>query len=326
MLKAQLNQFGNPADSVSLIDVDEPPAPGKSQVLVRVLAAPINPAELLLIQGKYASKPALPADLGIEGAGEVLSVGPEVQDLKPGSLVMCLPRTNWAERVLLDRSELIALPDSIDPEQAGMLKVNPATALMMLRDYKTLKSGDWVIQNAANSAVGHNVVRLAHAQGIRTLCVVRRDSVAAELKAVGADEVFVDGPDLPERVRARIDGPLPLAIDAVGGEASFRLAACLDEEGMVVNYGLLSGQNCQISADQLIFRGISLRGFWLAKELRAMDGPAVQTMYDGLSAAMVAGQLQVPVQKSYPLTDIAQALDHAMQEGRNGKILIRPAA
>ena len=298
MRKAQLHGFGNPADSVSLIDVDEPAAPTGTQVLVRIDAASINPAELLMIQGKYASKPPLPAPLGFEGAGEVLAVGPQV----------------------------IALPADIDIEQAGMLKVNPATALLMLREFKTLRAGDWVIQNAANSGVGHNLVQLAHAQGIKTVCVVRRESVAAELKAIGATEVLVDGPDLVERVRARVDGALPLAIDAIGGEATCRLAGCLDDGGAVVNYGLLSGQNCQVSAEQLIFRSISLHGFWLTKELRSMPGPDVQALYDELSASVAAGKLRVPVEKVYPLRDIAAALDHAMSEGRSGKILLRPSA
>ena len=326
MRKAQLHGFGNPADSVSLIDVDEPAAPTGTQVLVRIDAASINPAELLMIQGKYASKPPLPAPLGFEGAGEVLAVGPQVNDLVPGAKVMCLPRESWAERILFERGELIALPADIDIEQAGMLKVNPATALLMLREFKTLQAGDWVIQNAANSGVGHNLVQLAHAQGIKTVCVVRRESVAAELKAIGATEVLVDGPDLVERVRARVDGALPLAIDAIGGEATCRLAGCLDDGGAVVNYGLLSGQNCQVSAEQLIFRSISLHGFWLTKELRSMPGPDVQALYDELSASVAAGKLRVPVEKVYPLRDIAAALDHAMSEGRSGKILLRPSA
>ncbi len=325
MIKAQLNQFGNPADSVSLVTVDEPGAPTAQQVLVRIEAAPINPAELLLIQGAYASRPPLPAPLGIEGAGTVLAVGPQVQDLTPGDKVMCLPRENWVEKGLFDRTELVRLPGQIDIRQAAMLKVNPATALMMLRDYQPLSAGDWVIQNAANSGVGQNLISLAKAQQVNTVCVVRRESLVEPLKAAGATVVLVDGPDLAERVRAQIDGPLKLAIDAVGGEATFRLAACLDEDGTVVNYGLLSGENCQISAEQAIFRSISLRGFWLAKQLRLMAPDAVQSLYEGLAAQVASGALKVPVEKAYPLAEIGSALDHALRAGRDGKILLLPS-
>lgn len=326
MYKAQLNQFGNPSESVSIIELPDPAAPTGQQVHVSIQAAAINPAELLLIQGKYASKPPLPAPLGIEGAGEVLAVGPEVTDLSVGDKVMCLPRENWATQALFQRGELIRLPAEIDIQQAAMLKVNPATALMMLRDYKQLSAGDWVIQNAANSGVGQNLIRLAHAQGIKTVCVVRRESLVPELSEIGATLVVLDGPDLAERVRAAIDGPLALAIDAIGGEATYRLAACLDEEGFVVNYGLLSGENCQIGADQAIFKSITLVGFWLAKQLRQMDAVAVQSLYDDLSANVASGTLKVPVEKAYPLSEIASALDHALKEGRSGKILLAPSA
>jgi len=326
MYKAQLNQFGNPSESVSIIELPDPAAPTGQQVHVSIQAAAINPAELLLIQGKYASKPPLPAPLGIEGAGEVLAVGPEVTDLSVGDKVMCLPRENWATQALFQRGELIRLPAEIDIQQAAMLKVNPATALMMLRDYKQLSAGDWVIQNAANSGVGQNLIRLAHAKGIKTVCVVRRESLVQELSEIGATLVVLDGPDLAERVRAAIDGPLALAIDAIGGEATYRLAACLDEEGFVVNYGLLSGENCQIGADQAIFKSITLVGFWLAKQLRQMDAAAVQSLYDDLSANVASGTLKVPVEKAYPLSEIASALDHALKEGRSGKILLAPSA
>jgi len=326
MFKAQLKQFGNPAESVEIIELPDPAVPQGQQVQVKIQAAAINPAELLLIQGKYASKPPLPAPLGIEGAGEVIAVGPEVNDLSVGDKVMCLPRENWAEQALFERGELIRLPAQIDIQQAAMLKVNPATALMMLQDYKQLSEGDWVIQNAANSGVGQNLIRLARTRGIKTVCVVRRESLAQELGAIGATLVVVDGPDLADRVRAAIDGPLALAIDAIGGEATYRLAACLDEEGIVVNYGLLSGENCQIGADQAIFKGITLVGFWLAKQLRQMNAAAVQSLYDDLSAQVASGALHVPVEKVYPLTEIADALDHALRQGRSGKILLAPSA
>lgn len=322
MKQAYLERFGNPASSVELRDVPEPDQPAGGQLLVRMLAAPINPAELLLVQGRYASRPPLPVPLGIEAACEVLAIGAGIGDVQVGDRVISLTRTNWAERLCLAREEVIVLPASIDPLQAGMLKVNPATALMMLQNYRKLGAGDWLVQNAANSGVGRNLIQLASAAGVRTACVVRRESLRDELLAIGATAVFIDGPDLAGQVRNRIDGPLPLAIDAVGGTASMRLAACLDEDGMVVNYGLLSGEPCQLAAEQAIFNGISLRGFWLAKQLRGMEADRMTALYAELSAHIVAGRVYAPVERTYPLTELPAALDHAMREGRSGKILL----
>jgi NADPH:quinone reductase-like Zn-dependent oxidoreductase len=326
MKVAQLNSFGHPPEVVECIDVDAPGAPGADEVIVDIEAGPINPAEILLIQGKYASKPPLPARLGIEGVGRVSTIGSDIGDLRPGDRVMSLDRSNWAEKKLLKRNQLIRLPNGIDVLQASMLKVNPATALMMLDDYVELKAGDWVIQNAANSGVGTAVIALAKARGVHTINVVRRESLKQPLQALGADLVVLEGDDLGARVRAEIgsDAGVRLAIDAVAGRACLHLADCLSDEGTVVNYGLLSGDPCMITAEQTVFRGISLTGFWLAKVLGSMQPQAMQTLYDKLARYVVDGTLHINVEATYSLGDIRQALAHAMREGRDGKILVTP--
>ncbi|MDX1576697.1 MAG: 2-enoyl thioester reductase domain-containing protein, partial [Kiloniellales bacterium] len=265
---AQLTAFGDPARVVECVEAEDPGAPGPGQVLVEMLACPINPAEILIIGGKYASKPPLPARLGIEGAGRVAAVGDGVEGLAPGDLVMSLGRANWAERLVLEAGEVVKAPAGTDAAQLAMLKVNPATAHLMLSGIVPLSPGDWVIQNAANSGVGVNLIRLARARDLRTVNVVRREELIAPLEAIGADAVLVDGPDLAERAAAATGGAaIRLALDAVAGAATERLADCLAEGGTVVNYGFLSGEACRLRADQTVFKGITLTGFWLAKAL-----------------------------------------------------------
>ena len=322
---AQLNAFGVPSQVVDCIKGEEPGAPGAGEVLVEILACPINPAELLIIEGKYASKPPLPARLGIEGAGRVLALGEAVTGLAPGDLVMSLGRANWAEKLVLKAGEVINAPNDIDVAQLSMLKVNPATAQLMLTGVVTLEPGDWVIQNAANSAVGVNLIRLAKASGLKTVNVVRRESLIEPLQAIGANVVLVDGPDLALRAAAATGGAdIKLGIDAVAGAATERLADCLAEEGTVVNYGLLSGDPCQLRADQTIFKGITLTGFWLAKQMRTMKPAALAALYGDLMAQIAEGNLQVDVEATYGLKDIKTALDHASREARSGKVLITP--
>ena len=230
MKVAQLNAFGVPSDVVECIEEEAPGAPGAGEILVEMLACPINPAELLIVEGKYASKPALPARLGIEGAGRILTTGKDVAGLAAGDLVMSLGRTNWSQQLTLKAGEVIKAPAGIDMDQLSMLKVNPATAQLMLTSYVALAPGDWVIQNAANSAVGVNLIRLARARGLKTVNVVRRESLIEPLQAAGADVVVVDGADLGERVAAASGGAaIKLAIDAIAGAATERLADCLAE-------------------------------------------------------------------------------------------------
>ena len=217
-------------------------------------------------------RPQLPATLGAECVGRIASVGSNVRQLAAGDRVINLGRDNWCQRRKVPAAQALAVPGDADVLQLAMLKVNPATALM-LRSYMPLQPGDWVIQDAANSGVGTNLIRLAKADGIRTVNVVRR-SALDPLQAIGADVVVVDGDDLAARVQGATGGAsIRLAIDAIGGAMVLRLADCLAEGGTVVNYGLLSGQPCQLGAHHTIFKGITLTGFWLQKALTSMARP-----------------------------------------------------
>lgn len=322
---AQLNAFGVPSDVVDCIDGEEPPAPGPDEVLVEMLACPINPAALTLIKGIYARKPALPARLGTEGAGRLLKVGTAVKGLAAGDIVMSLAQDNWAQRLTLKATDVMKAPDGIDVAQLSMLKSNPATAQLLLDDYVALKTGDWVIQNAANSAVGVNLIRLARARGFRTVNIVRRDSLIEPLKEIGADIVLVDGPDLPAHVMESTGGAdIKLAVDAVAGTATERLADCLGDGGTVVVYGRMSGEPCRLRGDQAMFKGITLTGFWLATARRTLSPAAYAELYGALMDRLVDGTLHVDVEATYGLDQIKTALEHAGREARNGKILITP--
>jgi NADPH:quinone reductase-like Zn-dependent oxidoreductase len=126
--------------------------------------------------------------------------------VKPGDLVINLQRENWAQKRRVKADDVIAVPPGLAIPQAAMLRINPPTALLLLTDIVALKPGDWLIQNVANSAVGRLVIRLARARGIRTMNVVRRDALFAELKALGADACVVDGDGLAEAFVTAHDG------------------------------------------------------------------------------------------------------------------------
>lgn len=318
--------YGDPARVVDCVETAEPGMPTGDEVLVEVLAAPINPADVLILEGRYPGPENLPAGGGIEGCGRVLAVGPDVTDLAPEDHVMLLGRANWVQRLRAPRSAMIPVSKDIDPLQAAMMKANPASAILMLRDYVDLEPGDWVIQNAANSAVGRHVIAVARKRGLKTVNVVRRESLIAELTALGGDLVLVDGPDLAARVRDAIgeSARLPLAIDAIAGNACLRLADCLSEGGTVVNYGFLSGEPCMITPTQAIVRGITLKGFWLAGFFRRGDVDALRGIYRQIEEGLRDGSLKAPVEATYPIERVKEAMAHAVQESRDGKILILP--
>ena len=325
MKQVQFTAFGSPKDVVVCADVDDVGSPGSNEVVVDIDAFPINPADLLTISGGYAVKPDLPATLGAEGTGRISEIGDSVSDLDFGDRVIMLERNNWCQRRRVSAGKVIKVPDDADTLQLAMLKVNPATALMMMRDYVALKAGDWLIQDAANSGVGTSLIKLAKADGLRTVNVVRRSELIDKLEALGADVVLVDGDDLADRVKAATNNAhISLAIDAVGGTQITRLADCLGEGATVVNYGLLSGEPCQIRADQTIFNGITLTGFWLQKALTSIAYPDLRKLYQDLGAKVLSTQLHVEIEAVYPIEQIKDAVDHAGRGGRDGKILVLP--
>ncbi|WP_437884203.1 zinc-dependent alcohol dehydrogenase family protein [Pseudomonas sp. LRF_L74] len=325
MLKAEYQQRGAiPQDVIEAVGLQLPTL-RSGQVRIKVLAAPINPSDVLTLTGEYGMLPPLPAVGGNEGVGRVEALAEDVTSLKVGQTVL-LPvgSGTWVSHLNADASKLIPLPDA-DPQQLAMLTVNPPTAALLLSEFVDLRPGDWVIQNAANSGVGVYLIQLAKIRGYRTVNVVRRESLIAELKDEGADVVLLDGPDLHKRVREATGGAsIRLGIDAVAGTSTEHLANCLGENTVLVNYGRMSGGACQIAPSAFIFRDITLRGFWLAKWFRQASQAEQTKLFGELIQLIASGKLKARIAATYPLERIKEAVAAAAAGERDGKILIVP--
>jgi NADPH:quinone reductase-like Zn-dependent oxidoreductase len=321
MRAIQLIAYGNPLEGLKYVDIPEPDAPGANQVLIGVEFSPVNPSDLLLARGIYGIRPALPTVIGGEGVGRVLAVGAGVENVKLGDRVPApLSSFTWRERMVVPASGLFPLPDA-DPQQLSMLAINPPTAALLLSEYVSLKPGEWVVQNAANSSVGRWVIAFAKARGLKTVNIVRRPELVAELQAIGGDVVVVDSPDVSKKIKAAVgQAELRLALDGVSGPATGVLASTLSPHGTLVSFAAMSGAPMSISPLDVIFKPITMRGFWLGHpESTAKSAPAVAQ-----AAAMIAsGRVHIPVTATYPLSSIKEAVAHAQ---RGGKILLDVAA
>lgn len=324
MKQVLLEKYGRPEDGVRCAEVPDVGPPGPGEVVFDVLLFPINPADISLCRGTYRLRPPLPATPGAECVGRVAAIGPGVAHVQVGDLVINLQRENWAQRRRVKGEDVIAVPAGMDLQQAAMLRINPPTALLLLTDFVALEPGDWVMQNVANSAVGRIVVRLARDRGVKTMNVVRRESLFAELKALGADACVVDGPTVAESVKALTGGaPIRLGIEAVGGQAAARMATCLGEGGVVVSYGSMSGEDPVMPRSVLSNAGVTLAGFTLGRGLAKRSPAEVRAIYADLGGQVLRGTLSAPVEKVYPIEEIKAAVAHAQQGERTGKILVK---
>ena len=318
------HEYGNPVETVRVEERDLPELQA-GEVRIEVKAAPINPADLNTIEGKYPVRPALPAVPGIEGVGVVAEIGQGVSQLKTGSVVL-LPHGlgTWREAVVVPEKDLIEIPADAPLEQAAMLKINPPTAWRMLHDFVTLKPGDWMIQNAANSGVGRATIQISQALGIRTVSVVRRPELVDELVAEGADAVLLEGDDLKERVKAATGGAkILLAFNSVGGESALNLANTLANGGTIVTFGAMSKQPLRIPNGLLIFKDLRWRGFWLTRWYQNAGREERDAMFASLVPLLLNGKLKSKIEKTYPLTQAKEAIARALEGKRDGKILFR---
>ncbi len=324
MLVAQVSAFGRPESVIEIVEQADPGEPGAEEVTIDAEFAPINPADILNLEGKYgAAPPPLPMIPGAEGVGRITKTGSAVRHLKPGDRVLLPGPGCWRERFKAPGKVVFALPEGVDPKQLAMLRVNPPSAYLMLHQVVAPKPGQWVIQNAANSGVGHCLIRLARLAGVKTVNVVRREELVRSLRESGGDVVLTDGPDLDARVRSVIGSDaLPLAIDAVGGSATQRLARCVSDGGTVVNYGVLSGEPCMVDGRDTVFRDVRLQGFWLRKWFVDTPPAQIAALYRELAGRLADGTLAVEVEAAYPIRRIKDAVAHAARGGRSGKILL----
>ena len=326
MLRAQYERRGPvPQDVIEAVEFEVPRLHG-GQALVEVLAAPINPADVLTLTGEYGQLPPLPAIGGREGVGRVAELGSDTGGVTVGQLVLLpLGCGSWSTHVVTEMAQLRPLPDRADPLQLSMMAINPPTAALLLSEFVTLEPGDWVIQNAAHSAVGLYLVQLARYRGHRTVNVVRRQDAAAVVRDTGGDVVLVDGEDLAEQVvEATGAAGIRLGIDAVGGAATGRLADCLGESATLVSYGRMSGEPCAIQPDAFVFRDLTLRGFWLLNWFRRTPEEQRLALVGDLARLITQGTLHAPIHATYDVSEIKEAVASAASGERSGKILIVP--
>jgi trans-2-enoyl-CoA reductase len=326
MRKLQISAIGEPADVLELVEF-QAPTPGPGQVLVEVQAATINASDFLYISGQYFITPQPPSDVGAEGVGRVLAVGPGENESLVGARVLLLPtyrHGTWATHLIAATTDIVVVPNDIDALQLAMVGINPMTAMLMLRDYGNPSMPDrWIGQTAGNSAVGEYLIKLAQRFGWKTISVVRREAAAQQVRSWGGDRVVIDDDDLESNLAQSLTGTeLDIVVDSVGGRAARQLVHHLRFGGTLVSYAVLSGQSASAAVLDLIGRHVNWTGFWLINWLRRADTALVQSAYRDLVDLVADGTLSARVDRTARLEDWKDALGLTQGDtGREGKVV-----
>lgn len=343
MKAAVFESTGNPDAVLTIKDLPEP-EPEHGQVKVRMLCCPVNPSDLMFVRGQYTLSAELPATPGFEGVGIVESAGGGLRaKMMLGKRVAVLSRRggNWAEKNVVPASQVIPfsnlLTGRLNLEQQATFFVNPVTAFVMCREILRVPTGEWLLQTAAGSVLGHMVIRLGKRFGFKTLCVVRREAQVAELKSAGADAVIWFDPNEHslDQFRAAVAAAtgastdhsvVHSAIDCVGGATGSAVVSVLGKRAHMLAYGTLSGEPLTIPSRNLMTPGVSISGFWLGNHMETLKLPAKLKLVRRVSGLIREGVLASEIGTNFSLDEVNAAVQAAEVPGRGGKVLLNIAA
>ncbi|CAF2360804.1 unnamed protein product [Rotaria sp. Silwood2] len=331
----QAEQYGVPGEVLKLNNTTTIDASQlkPNDVLIKLLASPINPADLNMVEGKYALLPSsLPATFGNEGVFQVIDHRAAVEQLRSGDWVIpkVLEWGKWRSYGIVSINDLIKIPSDIAVESAATLTVNPCTAYRLLKDFVTLEKGDTVIQNAGNSSVGQAVIQLGKLWNINVVNIVRNrpegiNELVDYLKSIGAEHIYVEEDLRKEILRKTLWSTIPrpkLGLNCVGGKATSDLLRVLDKSATLVTYGGMSKQPVTVPTAEFIFNDLICRGFWMSRwKSENYTGSEFATMLHELIDFIRRDQLKPPQCQKFLLNDYKAAIEQAQKPMNTKKIL-----
>lgn len=319
--------YGDPKSVLTVRDIPTP-VPARGQVLIKMDASPINPSDLIFVEGDYGFRKPLPCVPGFEGAGTVVAAnaGPYGRWLM-GKRVACgAPEDGqgtWAEYMVCGAFTVAPLRAGTSSDFGATVLANPISAVSLVAMAQRHKAAAF-IQTAAGSALGKMLARWARHEGLPGIHVVRSGAAASALRAAGETHVLVS-------TEAGFDGRLKalahdlkamIAFDAVGGEMTAQLGKAMPHGGRVVIYGGLSGDEATVDIAETVFQAKSVEGFWLPLEMKRLGALGLLSRIRTVQQAGEA-MFGTPVLARLPFERIGEALD-LQPRGTEGKVLLTP--
>lgn len=326
------DKTGEPSEVLKLQEVDKP-APGRGEVLVRVLLVPVHPMDLHVIRGRFGRQPSLPATPGAECVGVIEALGAGVTEVKLGARVILINVWGtWKDFLISPVDRVVVIPDAVSDEAAAQVIVNPVTAWMLTKVEHGLKAGQWLTQTAAGSTVGRLVLQLAKAEGFHTINLVRRREQKPEIEALGGDVVLcTEDEDWAAQLSklGTAKGPL-FAIDCVAGRVGATLARNLAPGGRLLVYGALSSHRqtdptafeLPVFTPRLIYSAATIQGWYLFHWLDHTPLTEIREVVKAVLARLESRVLTLPTATRYQPEEVELALKGAESSAREGKPLL----
>ena len=321
MKAVQFESLGKPTEVLKVVDIAIPePAPG--EIRIKVSKANIVPADIMFIQGMYGIRPQIPQVAGFEGTGAIDACGEGV-DMPIGSGVIFTALGSWAEYVCVAANSVIPRPQAMSDDIACQAFINPLTAYGMLIE-ADLEEGDWLMLTAAASAFSKFVIQIASSRGINVIGTVRSDDQKKALLDLGATVIINEKTEnIFKAVKAATNGAMVnAAFDAVGGELGDKVLNSLQSGGKMLVYGLLSLQPIPLNSGLLIFKNLTVKGFWLTTWFTGLSGNERRSIVPKILGMLTEQTLKADVEAEYSIDDIVEAIEHMEKQGRKGKILL----
>ena len=301
-----------------------------SQVLVKMLYAPINPSDIISSQGRYIATQnhPLPLTVGFEGTGEVIEVGKDFESkFKPGDKVFYVTLGTWTEYAIVEGDSCHLLPPDAPLDVAACSFINPMTVYLMLLELKA-EGHKSVVHTAGSSALGRMFIKVMKENGIKTINLVRNNDYIRELKEIGADYVLNTKDEDFEKSFKDVVALLDCrkVYDAIGGNFTGKLVWLLPNKSNISVYGVLDG-DYQVHADfwALLNQESTVSGFSLSTKItnypKEIVAEGFQVIFAGLKDVFAS-----KVSKVFSLDEVHEAIKYSIEHGSQGKVLLSPTS
>lgn len=323
----KLDEFSMKGDLSHVQVIDAPvPEPKQGEVLVNAYLRPVNPTDVILLKTGWGGMVPLPSTPGSEGVGKVVKNGPGASKFKEGQRVAAAPwpqfqgRGSWAQYVAIPEKDLILVPESLSDQTAAQIFINPMTVYGMLKEHNIPK-GEFLLQTAATSVLGRQIISLAKHYGVNTINIVRRKEAVDELKSLGAEHVInSETEDIPKRVKEITGGKGAYgAIDAIGGAMSPKVVASLRKSGKYILYGALDTSPVSASNSDLLALTKTMTGFLIYDWI---EQPAKQEIIKEVLSLLEQKVLEPHSGRSYKFEEVKEAINECNKAGRGAKVFL----